>query len=428
MTLSQLILRFRIDSNNQNNICRSAFEKYSTAFLFFNNDSLKIKLYQNFYHIIKGLSFILFLSVSANSSTQNRAEVIHFANQLSENHNYTAAIQEYRRAFFFAPDSEKFAIADKIADSYIANKNLSDAKNFCDTAFFYSHTDSMRVESYLKKITCLIIDEQFGDALIALKNADVNFNKNLQIKKYILSGIANLGLYDFESAYSDFILAIGENDSTARAKINNIFSEKNKTHFPNPILAGGMSVIIPGSGQIYAGKAIEGINSVALLAGITYLGFSLPVLQILFSSMLMRYYMGGFTRAYRYAFENREQHRQDFANKLIAQFPGNEEFIKNKTQKNEFKEFRNLVFDSEKEFPLLISTAFLLYKRILSAQDVDVCVFTPTCSVYMMETIKKHGIVEGLIDGTDRLLRCHGFADHKHYETCKTTGKLYDAP
>ena len=138
--------------------------------------------------------------------------------------------------------------------------------------------------------------------------------------------------------------------------------------------------------------------------------------------------MGGFTRAYRYALEKRENHRQEFSNNVISLFPGNEVHLKNNIRSNEFNEFRKQVFDSDKEFPLLISGAFLLYKRILSAQDVDACVFTPSCSVYMMETIKKHGLVKGIIDGTDRLLRCHGFADHKHYEICKTTGKLYDAP
>lgn len=385
-------------------------------------------MFRDFYHIIKGFFLFLIISISANSASQNLTDVIGFANQLAENGNFSSAIQEYLRAYFFAPDREKYAIANKIADCYIAENNLKEAKAFCDSAILYSISDSARAESYLKKITCIILDKQFGDALVELNNNELNFNKHLQAKKNVLTGIAHLGLYDYDNAYNFFIQAIDKNDSTTSHKINSLFRSKSKTHQPYPLLAGGMSMIVPGSGQMYAGQLIEGVNSLALLAGITYLGISLPPLQILFSSMLMRYYMGGFTRAYRYALQKRENHRQEFSNNVISLFPGNEVHLKKNIRVNEFNEFRKQVFDSDKEFPLLISGAFLLYKRILSAQDVDACVFTPSCSVYMMETIKKHGLVKGIIDGTDRLLRCHGFADHKHYEICKTTGKLYDAP
>jgi putative component of membrane protein insertase Oxa1/YidC/SpoIIIJ protein YidD/TM2 domain-containing membrane protein YozV len=385
-------------------------------------------LFRDFYHIIKGFFFFLILLISANSASQNLTDLISFANQLAEIRNFSSAIQEYRRAYFFAPDSEKFAIANKIADCYISENNLKGAKAFCDSAILYSISDSARTESYLKKITCIILDKQFGDALVALNKIHFNFNLHLQTKKNILTGITYLGLYDYKNAYTFFIQAIDKNDSIMVEKINRIFSLTNKIQQPNPLLAGGMSMILPGSGQMYAGQLIEGINSLALLAGITYLGISLPPLQILFSSLLMRYYMGGFTRAYRYALEKREIHRQEFSNNVISLFPGNEAHLKNNIRVNEFNEFRKQVFDSDKEFPMLISGAFLFYKRILSAQDVDACVFTPSCSVYMMETIKKHGLIKGIIDGTDRLLRCHGFANHKHYEICKTTGKFYDAP
>ena len=37
----------------------------------------------------------------------------------------------------------------------------------------------------------------------------------------------------------------------------------------------------------------------------------------------------------------------------------------------------------------------------------DMCRFTPTCSEYMIEAIKIHGVVKGLWLGTKRLLRCH---------------------
>lgn len=35
------------------------------------------------------------------------------------------------------------------------------------------------------------------------------------------------------------------------------------------------------------------------------------------------------------------------------------------------------------------------------------CRYTPTCSSYMLEALKTHGLIKGLYLGTKRILRCH---------------------
>ena len=50
------------------------------------------------------------------------------------------------------------------------------------------------------------------------------------------------------------------------------------------------------------------------------------------------------------------------------------------------------------------------YKRYLSPLLPPSCRFEPTCSVYMIEAIEKKGVVQGLILGLRRLLRCHPFS------------------
>ena len=47
-----------------------------------------------------------------------------------------------------------------------------------------------------------------------------------------------------------------------------------------------------------------------------------------------------------------------------------------------------------------------LYKGLISPFTGPCCRYTPSCSVYMMESVKKHGIIKGTIMGTARLLRC----------------------
>lgn len=49
------------------------------------------------------------------------------------------------------------------------------------------------------------------------------------------------------------------------------------------------------------------------------------------------------------------------------------------------------------------------YKRFISPSLRERCIYTPTCSMYMMTAIKKHGAIKGLFMGMARLLRCSPF-------------------
>jgi hypothetical protein len=49
------------------------------------------------------------------------------------------------------------------------------------------------------------------------------------------------------------------------------------------------------------------------------------------------------------------------------------------------------------------------YKLLISPLLPPSCRFTPTCSEYAIEAIKKHGALRGTYLGARRLLRCHPF-------------------
>jgi uncharacterized protein len=53
--------------------------------------------------------------------------------------------------------------------------------------------------------------------------------------------------------------------------------------------------------------------------------------------------------------------------------------------------------------------ALALYKRWLSPLLPSGCRFRPTCSEYMAEAIRTHGVARGLWLGIRRLGRCHPF-------------------
>ena len=49
------------------------------------------------------------------------------------------------------------------------------------------------------------------------------------------------------------------------------------------------------------------------------------------------------------------------------------------------------------------------YQRCISPLLPSTCRFTPTCSQYMLDAIRKKGLVVGVWRGTLRLLRCNPF-------------------
>lgn len=59
---------------------------------------------------------------------------------------------------------------------------------------------------------------------------------------------------------------------------------------------------------------------------------------------------------------------------------------------------------------LLILPLILLikvYQFFISPLLPGVCRYRPTCSQYMIEALRTHGLVKGLYLGIKRILRCH---------------------
>ena len=48
-----------------------------------------------------------------------------------------------------------------------------------------------------------------------------------------------------------------------------------------------------------------------------------------------------------------------------------------------------------------------IYQRIISPMLPPSCRYTPTCSAYSIEAIKKHGPLKGLYIAVKRILSCH---------------------
>ncbi len=50
-----------------------------------------------------------------------------------------------------------------------------------------------------------------------------------------------------------------------------------------------------------------------------------------------------------------------------------------------------------------------VYQRVVSPYLGDCCRFHPSCSEYMIGSVRLNGFVLGVFDGVRRILRCHPF-------------------
>lgn len=62
----------------------------------------------------------------------------------------------------------------------------------------------------------------------------------------------------------------------------------------------------------------------------------------------------------------------------------------------------------------LVVTALVVYKGGISPLLPSFCKFYPTCSVYAMEAVERHGVSRGLWLAAKRVLRCRPFSPGGH--------------
>lgn len=69
---------------------------------------------------------------------------------------------------------------------------------------------------------------------------------------------------------------------------------------------------------------------------------------------------------------------------------------------------------TDSEVDALFTGLFVFYKTFISSQDGNSCTFTPSCSEYALQSIKKKGVFIGMLNSFDRLLRCNGLSPKKY--------------
>jgi len=90
------------------------------------------------------------------------------------------------------------------------------------------------------------------------------------------------------------------------------------------------------------------------------------------------------------------------------------------------EKFNKYLKRSSNELEQTGAVLFVGYKSFVSSQDMASCVFTPSCSVYAIESLQTDSPFLAYVKIFDRLSRCHPLTAKGEYPYYKNTNQLYD--
>ncbi len=250
---------------------------------------------------------------------QNFEETVSFADNQLYSGNLTGAIKTFQRALFFSDGRNTLYIFRKIAEISYLNNDYETAQKYYGLAYNQADNDSLKTEFLFSKAGCQILDKNYQYALIDLFSVD-DSSRYTQKRLNFYLGTCYFGLEDFTKAKEYFILSV---EPDKRNQVSELFSKKNLL-LPSPKKARIFSMIIPGSGQIYAGNLKAGINSLALTSGLIVLAINIGIkykpVDALFSVFpwYERYYTGGLGKAEEIAINKRQARRSSVYNKILT--------------------------------------------------------------------------------------------------------------
>lgn len=270
---------------------------------------------------------ILFLTTCSlcvyGTSAQTLDETLKFADYQFKSANYNLALKEYQRVLFFNGNRKVQHIYEQIGNIYLYRKNFDKAKYYFELSYKTSRSDSTKTEMIFKKASCSMLDKKFKQAIFELMNIPDSTDDKTASRKNFYFAVCYWGLEDFNQAENSFLKILSKENQSGKEAIALLFDKKKNFYRPNPKTAKIMSIVLPGSGQIYSGDFKNGINSLLLTGGFVTLGIYMTHYYSFFDAFLtaipwfMRYYQGGYKNAEKIAFAKRANRRNETYQNII---------------------------------------------------------------------------------------------------------------
>jgi tetratricopeptide (TPR) repeat protein len=245
----------------------------------------------------------IFFLISFNLA-YSEPEIISLADCYFSNGNYYAAITEYKRYLFFAPDSDQNrVITYKIGLAYRNDKKWNEAvdefrklSNFSD--------DSISYNARLQIAITYLASNQLDVAELELMRIQSFCNINsIKDKSSFFLGVCYLYKSNWVDAKENFNAFFMHYPSTVSEKLDSLLSLACKTKYKSPVVAKWLSAFVPGLGQLYGHDYKNGMNALVLNGLLGYfvvnsiLVKQINDLLVIELALFERYYSGNRSRA-----------------------------------------------------------------------------------------------------------------------------------
>lgn len=256
----------------------------------------------------------LFLIFHSAAWSQNISQTFEYAGQQLNRGNTGQAISLFRRVLFFdSTGTFSYEACKKLVTCYIYIRDYARAEEFSGFAANLAPNDSQSVEQIFQTAFIKLLKNEPEYAMIELYGISDSLSYYFQVKKNFYLGVTCFQLENYRNAIDYFVRCNGA-DEKCRAILIDILKEINHIERRyNPKTARLLSIILPGSGQLYCGDIKGAINSLALTTGLVLLyintaaNYSFIDAAISVLPWFQRYYQGGYQNAAKAALKRRQK-------------------------------------------------------------------------------------------------------------------------
>ncbi|MGA1875119.1 MAG: tetratricopeptide repeat protein [bacterium] len=214
--------------------------------------------------------FISSLPAQDLSSLTERDKILAFADHLYETRDYYRAITEYTRFIFLFPSDPFVKIARlKIAFAYQKGEQWSEARqNFESIGRDYADQEIGREASFQQAET-LWLQKDYQQAIQQYRDFIDTFPQDERINNaFFRTGCIHLELQQWPEALNSFEHVKPSSRTYVEAtSMTKGIKEITSLPLKKPALAGVLSAVIPGAGQVYAHRYRDGLSAFSVNGG-----------------------------------------------------------------------------------------------------------------------------------------------------------------
>ncbi len=247
--------------------------------------------------------FSISIAIPVLSISQTSSVAMELALKYFERNNFEEAINVCERIIFFEEHNNVMAAAYLLkGNAQMRQNKFEEARSsFVKVNQFLPLPDSMAIEGEFGKILCNIMCNDPHFAMVNILDMKYELTEYFQKKKKFFSAVVNFKIKNYAASEKEFMEILGNADTVlVREIFKEIILAEKKI---KPKTAKILSMILPGSGQLYIGDFKNAAKSFlltgAILGAAIHLGLAYTILDayLFTANWFFRYYRGGFLKA-----------------------------------------------------------------------------------------------------------------------------------